>query len=787
MSSASHSRSPLRCAGLLLLNPLLTLTLRAADFDIEPKRPLVSAQELRVIRDAGSITVSGETFAYTFSKDNGLIASVEVLGREMTGGTPIPDLFAAEHLDPDFSPYAARNERHARVTLLSATPSHVVIEAEGAYTAQDGRPFPLRYSLRYDLSIDGVILINVVNSATGPCTIRWLLLSAGAVRREAAKFLNWMPDQSASQSTLYQFRALQDNESGLMLSGVWIPWIWIGDQNAGLEVTTWDVSSQTYNQVDSTARDDEPAMFEVRRGSRHVRWQNYLVRRTRIDAGKGWSRQGSFALAVTPSKRFDPYYSLIKGAHLGPHQHVNKLTLPGESEIRTLAQNGYNLVVGMANWRSGEYVPLNEKKLQSTISLCHRYGVKIIPYITLVDLAHATEEFRQHGDEWAIEPTTEFIHHLRPGDLKAELAYRNNAEEETTLMCPGAEGWRTHWKKQVDSIIRNYDFDGIYFDFWYGRMACENTRHGCGGRFRRGTVLGSREMLMYAYNRLKAKNPRAIIKANTNTLATAMITSLVDIRLVGEAIDATGMDEASRRWLHCSYRLGETTEFLWDQTRLSATQKASFATLVNFLPQWLERPRFEPRNSFDDFDVFRSHDDGTGDWRLGLSRSEGLQSVTPGVTVNTVGKGDAMLATVVNTNPAAATAEIPLRDGWLACEPLSGQLHTPARGILRVNLGTGQYRHFLLLQTPQAPHLLYALGARLPAHQTYDPDARKMRIQVDAVEGAGTRIGVFTQIPVRSVTTSKGGRIPFSWKQGLSLLTFEAIHFPGEILEISFE
>ena len=105
----------------------------------------------------------------------------------MTGGTPIPDLSVAEHLDPDFSPYAARNERHARVTLLSATPSHVVIEAEGAYTAQDGRPFPLRYSLRYDLSIDGVVLINVVNSATGPCTIRWLLLSAGAVRREAGE------------------------------------------------------------------------------------------------------------------------------------------------------------------------------------------------------------------------------------------------------------------------------------------------------------------------------------------------------------------------------------------------------------------------------------------------------------------------------------------------------------------------------------------------------------------------------------------------------------------------
>ena len=739
------------------------------------------------MQDVQSIRVSGETFAYTFSKHNGLIASVEVLGREITGGTPIPDLLVAEHLDPDFSPYVARNERHARLALISADTSNVVIEAEGAYTAQDGRSFPLRYSLRYELSIDGVILVSVSNYATAPCTIRWLLLSAGAVPEEAAKFLNWMPDQSASQSTHYRFRALRSDESGTLLSGVWIPWIWIGDQTAGLEVTTWDVNSQTYNQVDSTARDDEPAMFEVRRRNRQVRWQNYLIRRTRIDASRGWSRQGRFALAVTPSKKFDPYYSLIKGAHLGPHQHVTRLKLPAEPEIRTLAQNGYNLVVGMANWRSGEYVPLNENELQRTIALCHRYGVKIIPYITLVDLAHATEEFRQHGEEWAIEPTTEFIHHLRPGDLKAELAFRNDSEEETTLMCPGAEGWRTHWKKQIDRVIRNYDFDGIYFDFWYGRMACENTRHGCGGRFRRGTVLGSREMLMYAYNRLKAKDPKAIIKANTNTLATAMITSLVDIRLVGEAIDAAGMDDDSRRWLHCSYRLGETTEFLWDQTRLSAMQKAGFATLVNFLPQWLERPRFELRSSFDDFDVFRSHDDGTGDWRLGLSRGEGLQSVTPGVTVNRVEKGDTILATLINTNLADVIAEVPLQDDWLACEPLSGQLHTPTGGVLKLNLGAGQYRHLLLLQTPRAPRLLYALGARLPAHQIYESGARKMRIQVDAVEGERVRMGVFTPAAVRDVTGSKAGRIPFSWKQDTSLLSFETTHVPGELLEINLK
>jgi len=233
--------------------------------------------------------------------------------------------------------------------------------------------------------------------------------------------------------------------------------------------------------------------------------------------------------------------------------------------------------------------------------------------------------------------------------------------------------------------------------------------------------------------------------------------------------------------------LGEATEFLWDQTRLSAMQKAGFATLVNFLPQWLERPRFELRSSFDDFDVFRSHDDGTGDWRLGLSCGEGLQSVTPGVTVNRVEKGDTILATLINTNLVDVIAEVPLQDDWLACEPLSGQLHTPTGGVLKLNLGAGQYRHFLLLQTPRAPRLLYALGARLPAHQTYEPGARKMRIQVDAVEGERVRMGVFTPAAVRDVTGSKAGRITFSWKQDTSLLTFETAHVPGELLEVNLK
>jgi hypothetical protein len=413
--------------------------------------------------------------------------------------------------------------------------------------------------------------------------------------------------------------------------------------------------------------------------------------------------------------------------------------------------------------------------------------MKIIPYMTLVDLSHATEAYREHGEEWAIEPTTEYaIGAGRRADLKVEMAYRNDPERETTLMCPGAAGWRTFWKQQIDRVIRDYDFDGIYFDFWYGRMVCENARHGCGGRFRQATVLGSREMFVYAYNRLRAKNPHAIIKANTNTLATALITSLVDLRLVGESTDATKMDPSSRQWLYTSHRLGEPTEFLWANTQWNAAQKASFATLINFLPQYYERPRAEPRNAFDDFDVFRSFDDGTGAWQLGIGGQQRLKASPPEVVTNVVERGGAMLATLINTRDSAVTAEVPVAKGWLAYEPLAERLLDATEGALKIELGGGAYRHVLLAQKPAGPRLLYVLGPRSPAAQSFDQGAQRMQLSVEAAEGARIRFAVYSPAPVKTVTNGRGESVPFEWSPETKLARFEVRHVPGERLEVRF-
>jgi hypothetical protein len=118
---------------LLFVLPILAVA------EIEPKRPLGPEQQLKVTEGVNSVTISGETFSYTVNRENGLIASVRVAGREITDGTPIPDLILAEQLNPDYSPYAARREKRARVTVRSADPSRVVIVAEGQYASEDGK------------------------------------------------------------------------------------------------------------------------------------------------------------------------------------------------------------------------------------------------------------------------------------------------------------------------------------------------------------------------------------------------------------------------------------------------------------------------------------------------------------------------------------------------------------------------------------------------------------------------------------------------------------------------
>ena len=107
---------------------------------------------------------------------------------------------------------------------------------------------------------------------------------------------------------------------------------------------------------------------------------------------------------------------------------------------------GCNLLIGGISWRSGEFIPDNDDEAKRVISTCHEHGIKIVPFVPLMDLDEETSIFEDHGPEWRVEPVVEY-------------------EYETHIMCPGAEEWREHWRQQIDRITEEYDFDGAYLDF----------------------------------------------------------------------------------------------------------------------------------------------------------------------------------------------------------------------------------------------------------------------------------------------------------------------------------
>lgn len=746
------------------------------------------------MREDDAIVVSGETFAYTFSTQNGLIDRVEVLGEVLTDG-PTPDLTVAENIDRTVSSYAARYERHARSSVVSSDPARVRIATSGQLASTDGRRFPLRYAITYDVLVDGVVGVAVEYTAVEDCSFRWLTLSGGALKAASARYLSWSPEQATAQANDFQFRALASLTQGKLLAGVFIPWFWLGNERTGLEVTTWDVSAQTWNYVDGSARKDQHEMFVVERRGGRIEWENFLRRNVGTFAQRGWRSGGQFALGITPSKRFDPYYAMLKGYHLGPHQHRRDFIAPTEEQIRLLARNGYDLLTGVANWRSGEYVPLNEDELRRTIALCHRYDVKIIPYVTLMDLCQATDTFRDHGAEWAIEPTTEYYSKSASfSDAEVERAWRNDPDRQTMLMCPNAEGWRAHWEKQIQRIVDGYDFDGIYIDFWSARLVCENTRHGCGGRFRRYTVMGARAMIAYACNRLKAKDPHAIIKVNTNVMSTTLLTSLTDLRVVGENTDAAALDEDTRRWVFSSQRLGAATEILWRRTTLPPAQQPQFGTLVNFLPQVYARPPLEARKAYDDFDVFRAFGAEGGRWRLGITGASPVDVDSPAVTANLVERPDGWLVTFINTDASGVTTRVSLggaAPGGLVYEPLTERTvsdvsDTAAPRSFEVELPPRGFRTLLIKERPAHPALLFALGVRAVPDQRWDDQAKKLRFSAVAAPGTPLRFTIYSTAPVKAVTHGRGQVLPFTGSPDARLTHLSVTHEEGDRFEVSF-
>ncbi|MGH2509387.1 MAG: DUF6259 domain-containing protein, partial [Ktedonobacteraceae bacterium] len=115
-------------------------------------------------------------------------------------------------------------------------------------------------------------------------------------------------------------------------------------------------------------------------------------------------------------------------------------------------------------WRDGSwppYPPDQMKKMAGVISNCHKHGIKTVPYFSCHELNQSTPEFKKHGEEWGRKPDDQA--NLRPNHYYGGL------------MCLKSE-WLDYLKLCVDRVLKNYPFDGVYYD-WNLALYCNNPLH----------------------------------------------------------------------------------------------------------------------------------------------------------------------------------------------------------------------------------------------------------------------------------------------------------------------
>jgi len=150
---------------------------------------------------------------------------------------------------------------------------------------------------------------------------------------------------------------------------------------------------------------------------------------------------------------------------------VSEETVKGwfESGIRTVhCHNDGDYYEDGLFWRDGSYPPYppeDMKKFDKVIEACHRYGIRVATYFSNKELHSSTEEFQQHGQNWARKDNKENISHT----------YFRAGSEFGVQMCLKS-GWLEFLKFSVDRVLKNHELDGVYYD-WNAALLCSNPAH----------------------------------------------------------------------------------------------------------------------------------------------------------------------------------------------------------------------------------------------------------------------------------------------------------------------
>ena len=472
---------------------------------------------------------------YSFEK------AVEIRPKLFSGG-----LTGAERYD-------AINSKAVVTVLGESGPKTVKVRARGVYSGS-GKAAPLSWRIDYLIDVDGFTKVTVGLSAERPVKLRWHCFNHAFFSTEAVDFISRYPDLGRPPFDLRPAPTVtvKDIASGeAVLESHWCPVFHLGNPLTGL-----DISKENYGDRWSGYRDSRVQLEDGRlidtgavetedgellrshdsRGKRGIFTQLYKrdegfeleefdIRNTTYALNPGKPREKTFFIQLTPPKLPRNDLNSTRIVWPGPHQ-INMVRWrgrtepwepPGDDQVKQWATLGVNLIVGGANYFSGDYShPTAAEKIHHFLETAHSYGIKVIPYVTFSDWNFEAPGYQEHAADWMVSKAIEYAH-------------------QTTLMCFGAEGWRKHVERECDKLLADFDFDGLYVDHWFITRHCDNPRHGCGGYLGRFVTEGYHDFAR-RLRRVVARHTdgAGIMLLNSNNLISSTNLAWFDMRLLGE-------------------------------------------------------------------------------------------------------------------------------------------------------------------------------------------------------------------------------------------------------------
>ena len=193
--------------------------------------------------------------------------------------------------------------------------------------------------------------------------------------------------------------------------------------------------------------------------------------------------------------------------------------------LRSLSSHGVGLIQIHEEWNDSmrrlgadKFTSHDPEGLREFISLCHKFGIKVIPYIS-------TGFFDSRDPDF----TEEFCPRWRHSLDSSYYRYR---------MCdPASEKWRSYIINKIEDILDDYDFDGIFNDMGFPvDYSVKNE-----GYLDYDPYLD--EMLCEIYDRVKARS--GIVKIHEGTcLCPKTSRKSYDYLWVGEGV--RGLDKMKR-------------------------------------------------------------------------------------------------------------------------------------------------------------------------------------------------------------------------------------------------